>query len=853
MPPKSKIAGGNSPDKAAKGNLFRNLFLALVAMTAGISMVVQYKVYFQLMHFTDREGAFRAGTDKKLGKGGGEVPLMNDIQIAAQKQEQRMRILEIQQEGFIRREKEFEHREKQFKKTEKEYIELQAKFMAANSEKDETASKLEMHVRNLEEQQKRFDKMEAEYAKKDAEFAQQEAMIAKQEAEVAKQNVEYDRKQVEIARLQDTRNANTESAKILMEKLELLKRQEQEFAKKEIEVEEKQEQIYNKQQAVKRKEEAYEKIENEKKKETKTLQEKIAQLKQSQQQFSKKINQVQQKEDEIARKQAEFLKKEQEIRMIQATNLYSMKQHEIEKEKFEKQRKEFEAIEREFTEKEVDFNKQSEVFTHMQNYLMGLNGPQEQTTTSITGDTDSTTDTAVQSQSGGEEGSKGENAVTINEKAIAKKTVTNTTSGASNVIDCGCPHTCDARALRKGNAAFTCGFRIAKMMEKYGIDQESACRSASAKPDDPCEIECNPDQCKSLPAGGVKADLSNVDIHNPPFKRHENVVVATKVHWPKDIDILKQMFCLFSAAYNRHVNYDILVFTTIPWTQAQIDYLQEMVFPAKLTVAIDGLSTVEEHLETMTPDEITFLRNRCGVKEGEDITWFHYCKEEGYPIAANLAYAWQSEFRAYHIWKHEALKKYKYMIWMDSDSMCTKTWENDPMQAMLDNDLVLMFDNFPKGNANNPAIKDFQEKAYDGKSVCRVFLTEDGTFNSKYCNDEIREPKINQVHGFHHITNLDFYRQPENLKYLQEMTSQLRFSRQWDDQIGVTVPAAMLAPDRAWDMRLHGFNQGIHHNGDLDGKEKNTKHSYISFWNSGGKQNWEAGRAMCDGFIVNAG
>merc|ERR1712232_207818 len=114
-----------------------------------------------------------------------------------------------------------------------------------------------------------------------------------------------------------------------------------------------------------------------------------------------------------------------------------------------------------------------------------------------------------------------------------------------------------------------CRDRILKLMERYKIDQIEACTAASKEDTDPCEIECNPDKCNALPAGYPYStqDLSKIDLHEPKFQRYEGVAIVTKVHWPNDIPILKQMLCLASAAYNRHVNYDIIVFSTIPWNQ----------------------------------------------------------------------------------------------------------------------------------------------------------------------------------------------------------------------------------------------------------------------------------------------
>eukprot|EP00557_Chaetoceros_sp_GSL56_P005792 CAMPEP_0176503546 /NCGR_PEP_ID=MMETSP0200_2-20121128/15422_1 /TAXON_ID=947934 /ORGANISM="Chaetoceros sp., Strain GSL56" /LENGTH=94 /DNA_ID=CAMNT_0017902847 /DNA_START=373 /DNA_END=654 /DNA_ORIENTATION=- len=87
-----------------------------------------------------------------------------------------------------------------------------------------------------------------------------------------------------------------------------------------------------------------------------------------------------------------------------------------------------------------------------------------------------------------------------------------------------------------------------------------------------------------------KIDITGLEIPDPIYKRYDGVVIATKVLHPKDIPTLKQMFCLLNAAYNRHVNYDLLVFTTLPWSSQQIRDLELSVAPAKLTVAVEGPS-----------------------------------------------------------------------------------------------------------------------------------------------------------------------------------------------------------------------------------------------------------------------
>lgn len=856
----------------------KNIFLIIVGVTALFSVVIQYQVYSRLSNISDPDGIRRNMKDKFLLQDEeSKAETMADVLESAKKQEGRMIKLEKANADSLRREKENQKKEQEYMQQQADFAFLQAQYSATVAEKAENEIKLEKQITILEQQQKQFDKMAANYAKKDAQHAKRKARLAQQEAEVAEKRVEYEKKQVELARLDDAKNANEESAKILQQKLELLKSNEKEFNAKMVAVHRSQDEIMRKENEFQQKEAELERLEQERVHERKTLAERLEELKKSQMEYDLKFSEVNAKENEIKQREEEFTAKEREIYKIHEENMNSIREQQEQKLMFEKKQKEFQQKSVEFKTKEVDFKKQAELFQTMQNVLMGmkvqnpggggvpptkvieatsneqemnnnndipqLSAPVESERIDVESSTNVLPATDDNNQPSSNAGSA---------PAAVGGDNDNNNANNNSVIDCGCPQSCTSRALQKGNAAFTCGFRIAKMMEKYEIGQEKACLAASKTENDPCDDECNPTICKDM-TGPMKHDVSSLDLHKPPFKRYKKVVMVTKVHWANDLEILQQTLCLFTAAYNRHVNYDIVVFTTLPWTVEQVKELQMIVEPAKLRVVQDGEPNVEEMLKGMKPEEVEALRKRCNVEDGVDLTWFHHCTEEGSKTDSNLAFAWQSEFRAGRIWDHEVMKNYKYMIWLDSDAFCTKTWEVDPMKIMIENNLVLLYDN-TKGNAINPKLKEMQAKTYNGESICRVFLADDGTFNAKKCGQGgFIDPIINTVHGFHHITNLEFYRQKQNQNFLYELISQTRFSRQWDDQIAVTIPAAMRAPDRAWDMRSVGINQGVHHAGYLDGKDKNMKYSYIAYWNSAGKQNWEVGRKMCDGLIVNSG
>lgn len=150
------------------------------------------------------------------------------------------------------------------------------------------------------------------------------------------------------------------------------------------------------------------------------------------------------------------------------------------------------------------------------------------------------------------------------------------------------------------------------------------------------------------------------------FKRYDGVVIVTKVLNQKDANKVAIMLCFLQHSYNDKRKYDIVVFTTEPWEEEAIAKLQADLAPTKLTVAIEGPPLMEQ-VGAMTSEEKAFLYKRCNVTLGLDISWRNYCTEEGSNKMTNLGYSWQAEFRSYHIWNHEAIMDYKYMMWFDSE------------------------------------------------------------------------------------------------------------------------------------------------------------------------------------------
>mmetsp|Transcript_1954 Transcript_1954/g.3560 ORF Transcript_1954/g.3560 Transcript_1954/m.3560 type:complete len:443 (-) Transcript_1954:55-1383(-) len=306
------------------------------------------------------------------------------------------------------------------------------------------------------------------------------------------------------------------------------------------------------------------------------------------------------------------------------------------------------------------------------------------------------------------------------------------------------------------------------------------------------------------------------------FTRYDDVVIVTKTLWARDIDTTKQMLCYISHAYNDKRRYDIVVFTTIPYTEEEIASLQEVVAPTKLTVVPDGPS-LEEHLAAMTKEERDFLYSRCKMDGNETITWQHYCTEPNSRHYNNLGYCWQAEFRAYNIWTHPAISKYKYMLWLDADTRVAAEWtdENDPMKVMIENDLHLLFAGFPYGRIDDIIVREKMERVYN-KSICSIRQGPDGTLKPTMCTNQSTFD-MKQVAGNHHITNLETYRKPIHQEFLRLFVGDYRFSRKYDDQIAVTIPAVMEDDGKkAWHERSVGLSLKIAHHRmfDNNGREK---------------------------------
>ena len=318
--------------------------------------------------------------------------------------------------------------------------------------------------------------------------------------------------------------------------------------------------------------------------------------------------------------------------------------------------------------------------------------------------------------------------------------------------------------------------------------------------------------------------ISQADSPIKDFERQERVVIASKIHGEFHWGILEQTLCLLQHAYNNRVNYDIVIFSTVPIDDKMEDVnrVKKMVAPASFTVVVDNPG-LHEQVNSLTIDEQKDVLLRCNTSTIDELTWDTKCQDEGIQWPVKMSYTWQAEFRSLQLWKREELKPYKWMMWIDADAYSTNVWKYDPVATAIRNDMVLFFANWPKGRAFGKGFASRFHKAFDytgifkeGETLCSMSL-QDGHLvpSGGVCRQGVTIP---QVHGFFHITNLDFMRSPPAQKFFEAYIGKTHFSRKFDDQLAITAVGGVLAPNQSCDMTSYGVDLGLWHNGDIMGK-----------------------------------
>lgn len=342
-----------------------------------------------------------------------------------------------------------------------------------------------------------------------------------------------------------------------------------------------------------------------------------------------------------------------------------------------------------------------------------------------------------------------------------------------------------------------------------------------------------------------------------PFQRYDGVVIVSKVLWDKDIDVICQFICYISHAYNDQMHYDIIIFTTIPWSEKSIRMAQKAAGNStKLTVVVERPS-LDERLEYMSDEEVKYLRERCNERDpNRKLSWFHYCSEVGSKTkTVNLGYAWQSEFRSYHIWNHDALQDYKYMMWFDIDCRLKETWTQDPMQMFIENNLTLMYNGFPYGQLEDNLLRSKMRDVYN-VTICYNDQSPAGHMYGKMCEE--RGP-VKMIAGAHHITNLEDYRKEIHQTFLKSLVGDYPYMRKFDDQLAVTIVAVMERylrhqggemNENIWHQRKKNLTLNVYHHGMFDVSPKLL--GKVNKWNyfHSVKEEWPGLADRCGEFVT---
>jgi len=322
------------------------------------------------------------------------------------------------------------------------------------------------------------------------------------------------------------------------------------------------------------------------------------------------------------------------------------------------------------------------------------------------------------------------------------------------------------------------------------------------------------------------------------FSRHEHVAIVTKIHGEHQWGLLEQSMCLLYYAYNHKVLYDIVVFSTDPVEEEKIKSLQAMLSPVKFKLVVDNRG-LQNEIAALSPARKDHFLKMCNVTDTSNITWWTKCNGN------RLAYNWQAEFRSIHLWHHPSMAGYKTMLWLDTDGFATKVWEKDPVDYFIKNRGVIMFDNFPQAKSKYWIQK--RVFAAFNATICRLKLSEEtGNLVTELgTEDRCQERGIPNIHGFFHITDLNFYRSKIVTDGLATIHGDCFLCRFPDDQLAVTAPAAILAPERSWGMRGKGFRLDVFHNYYIDGIDRAKPAGFLSYWEQIGQHTFPTAAAVC--------
>ena len=110
------------------------------------------------------------------------------------------------------------------------------------------------------------------------------------------------------------------------------------------------------------------------------------------------------------------------------------------------------------------------------------------------------------------------------------------------------------------------------------------------------------------------------------FDPNASAVIVSKIHANDTIPTVIQCFCLLHHAYNNRVNYDIVLFASVPISEEELQPIRDNIWPAKFTLVVDNPG-LQEMVDALEPERKADLLNRCNVTSSSELTWLTRCRE----------------------------------------------------------------------------------------------------------------------------------------------------------------------------------------------------------------------------------
>uniref|UniRef100_A0A7S4T7P5 Hexosyltransferase n=1 Tax=Alexandrium monilatum TaxID=311494 RepID=A0A7S4T7P5_9DINO len=336
-----------------------------------------------------------------------------------------------------------------------------------------------------------------------------------------------------------------------------------------------------------------------------------------------------------------------------------------------------------------------------------------------------------------------------------------------------------------------------------------------------------PAWCPSPGCSADEADASLLQVERqrgagaPAARAAARAALVIKIHDSTALPSLRQALCLVTHAHNAEVRRDVIVFTDEGLADADVSALQSIAAPARLEVVVLHV-TPQSVLAQLPAEARGRVEVACKAALAE-ITWDTVCGEETNPYKAPMSYLYMNWFRILQLWTHPRLDEYDYLLQMDADAFCTKPWDFDPVQLLVDRNLTYIFNAFPSmaNYALTQGVRRVSTRVF-GRALCNADL-QDGhlSADTTSCGEgpfsDKEDGGMRVMWGSFQVARLSFFRGELFQRWAQAFAEEGNiFLRRWDDQTAMTVALALTEPEKAYKLRGLGVEPGIFHNNCID-------------------------------------